>query len=53
MCDEGNTINPFELFAMGQNNRNGQPYQCVRDIRHIVHSNELFAMIEANTKDSA
>ena len=29
VCDAGHTVNPFKLFAMRQNNRNGQPYQCV------------------------
>ena len=29
VCDAGHTVNPFQLFAMRQNNRNGQPYQCV------------------------
>ena len=53
LCDSGHTVNPFELFAMRQNNRNGQPYQCVCDIRDTVRSDELFAMIEVNTNDSA
>ena len=52
VCDSGYTVNPFELFAMRQNNRNGQPYQCVCDIWHTVRSDELFAMIEVNTNDS-
>ena len=29
VCDAGHTVDPEELFAMRQNNRNGQPYQCV------------------------
>ena len=29
VCDAGHTVDPTELFAMRQNNRNGQPYQCV------------------------
>ena len=28
VCNSGHTVNPFELFAMRQNNRIGQPYQC-------------------------
>ena len=48
VCDSGHTVNPFELFAMRQNNRNGQPYQCVCDIRHTVRSDELFAIRECN-----
>ena len=42
------TVNPFELFAMKQNNRNGQPYQCVCNIWHTVRSDELFAIRESN-----
>ena len=53
MCDEGHTVDLYELFAMRQNNRNGQPDQGVCDIRHTVHSDEPFAMIEVNTNDSA
>ena len=30
VCDAGHTVDLAELFAMRQNNRNGQPYQCVR-----------------------
>ena len=48
VCDAEHTVSPFELFAMRQNNRNGQPYQCVCDIWHIVRSNELFAIRECN-----
>ena len=48
VCDEGHTINPFKLFAMRQNNRNGQSYQYVCDIRHIVRSDEPFAIRECN-----
>jgi len=48
VCDAGHTVNPFELFAMSQNNRNGQPYQCVCDIWHTVRSDELFAIRECN-----
>ena len=48
VCDSGHTVNPFELFAMRQNNRNGQPYQCVCDIWHTVRSDELFAIRESN-----
>ena len=46
MCNEGHTVDLYELFAMRQNNRNGQPDQGVCDIRHTVHSYEPFAMIE-------
>ena len=42
MCDEGHTVDLYELFAMRQNNRNGQPDQGVCDIQHTVHSDELF-----------
>src|SRR4051812_48549634 len=48
MCDSGHTVNPFELFAMRQNNRNGQPYQCVYGIRHTLCSDEPFAIRECN-----
>ena len=44
VCDPGHTVNPFQLFAMRQNNRNGQPYQCVCDAGHTVNPFELFAM---------
>ena len=44
MCDAGHTVDPEELFAMMQNNRNVQPYQCVCDIRHTVRSDELCAI---------
>ena len=53
VCDAGHTVDPYELFAMRQNNRNGQPDQGVCDIRHTVHSDEPFAMSEVNTNDSA
>ena len=53
VCDEGHTVDLYELFAMRQNNRNGQPDQGVCDIRHTVHSDEPFAMSEVNTNDSA
>ena len=53
MCNAGHTVDPHELFAIIQNNRNGQPYTCVCDIRHTVHSDEPFAMSEVNTNDSA
>ena len=29
VCNAGHTVDPEELFAMSQNNRNGKPYQCV------------------------
>ena len=44
VCDAGHTVNPFQLFAMRQNNRNGQPYQFVCDAGHTVNPFELFAM---------
>ena len=53
VCDEGHTVDLYELFAMRQNNRNGQPDQGVCDIWHTVHSNEPFAMSEVNTNNSA
>ena len=53
VCDAGHTVNPFKLFAMRQNNRNGQPDQGVCDIRHTVHFDEPFAMSKVNTNDSA
>ena len=53
VCDAGHTVDPYELFAIRQNNRNGQQYQCVCNTRHTVCSDELFAMIEVNTNDSA
>ena len=39
VCDAGHTIQFIELFAMRQDNRNGQPNEGVCDIRHTVHSN--------------
>ena len=53
VCDEGHTVDLYELFVMRQNNRNGQQDQGVCDIRHAVHSDEPFAMSEVNTNDSA
>lgn len=53
LCDARHKVDPYELFAIRQNNRNGQPYQCVCDIWHTVRFDELFAMIEVNTNDSA
>ena len=53
VCDAGHMVDRYELFAIRQNNRNGQPYQCVCDIWHTIRSDELFAMIEVNTNDSA
>ena len=53
MCDEGRTVDLYELLALRQNNKNGQPDESVCDIRHIVHSDEPFAMSEVNTNDSA
>ena len=52
VCDQGHTVNPFELFAMRQNNRNGQPDQGVCDIGHTVHSDELFSISERNRNGS-
>ena len=37
VCDEWKMVNPEELFAMMQNNRNGQPDKGVYDIWHTVH----------------
>ena len=48
VCDAGHTVDLEELFAMRQNNRNEQPYQCVCDIRHTVRSDEMFAIRESN-----
>ena len=48
VCNSGHTVNPFEMFAMRQNNINGQPYQCVCDIQHTVHSDEPFAIRECS-----
>ena len=53
VCVAGHTVDPYELFAIRQNNRNGQPDHGVCDIRHTVHSDEPFAMSEVNTNDSA
>ena len=52
VCDAGHTVNPFELFAMRQNNGNGQPYQCVCSIRHTIHLDELFSIREHNRNGS-
>ena len=52
MCDAGHTVNPFELFAVRQNNRNGQPDQGVCDIGHTIHSDELFSISERNRNGS-
>ena len=48
VCDSGHMVNPFELFAMRQNNRNEQPYQCVCDICHTVRFAGPFAIRECN-----
>ena len=48
VCDAEHTVVPYELFAMRQNNRNGQPYQGVCDIRHTIRSDVLFAIRECN-----
>ena len=48
VCDAGHTVDPYELFAMRQNNRNGQPDQGVCDIWHTVNSDELFSIREHN-----
>ena len=48
VCDAGHTVDPSELFAIRQNNRNGQPYQGVCDRRHTVHLDELFSIRECN-----
>ena len=37
VCDAWQTVNPEELFAMKQNNRNRQPDEGVCDIRHTFH----------------
>ena len=47
VCNAGHAVNPFELFAMRQNNINGQPYQCVCVIHHTIRSDELFAIRSA------
>src|SRR3990170_633099 len=52
VCDAGHTVDPYELFVIRQNNRNGQPYQGVYDIRHMVHSDELFLIREQNRNGS-
>ena len=48
VSDVGHTVQFSELFALSQNERNGQPDEGVCDIRHIVHSNELFVMRRNN-----
>ena len=48
VCDAGHTVDPYELFAMRQNNRNTHPDQGVCDIRHAVHLDELFALRDEN-----
>ena len=48
VCDARHMVDPYELFAIRQNNRNEQPYQCVCDIRHTVRSDEPFAIRECN-----
>ena len=53
VCEAGHTVDPDELFAIRQNNKNEQQYKCVCDIRLTIRSDELFAMIEVNTNDSA
>ena len=47
VCDAWQTVDPYELFTMGQNNINSQPYHGVCDIRHKVHS-ELVAIRQHN-----
>ena len=45
-------VDLYELFAMRQNNRNGQPDQGVCDIGHAVHLDELFASTQENINGS-
>ena len=52
MCDARHTVEFNELFAMRQNNRNGQPDEGVCDIRHTVHSDELFALSQETKNGS-
>ena len=37
MCDAWHTVHSNELFAMRQNNRNGQPDEGVCDKQHTIH----------------
>ena len=48
MYDVWQMVNPEELFAMRQNNRNGQPDEGVCGVRHTVHSDELFVIRQHN-----
>ena len=48
VCESWHTVDPYELFAMSQNNRNGQPVRGVCDTRHTVHLDELFAISQHN-----
>src|SRR5215216_3676761 len=41
VCDARHTVQFNELFAMRQNNKNGQPDEGVCDIRHTVNSDKL------------
>ena len=52
MCDEWQTVNPEELFAMMQNNRNGQPDEGVCDIWHKVHWDEPYVIRQHNGNGS-
>ena len=52
VLDAGHMVDPYKLFAMRQNKRNGHPYQGVCDIRHTVHLDELFSLSQESTNGS-
>ena len=41
-------FNPYKLFAMRRNKRNGLPDEGVCDVEHTVQSDELFVMRRNN-----
>jgi hypothetical protein len=44
VCDIRHTVQSDELFAVSENNRNGQPDQGLCDRRHTLHRVELFVI---------
>ena len=53
MCDEGHTVDLYELFVIRQHKRNGQPDEGVCDIKHIVHLDKLFSIRQENGNGSS
>ena len=52
VCDAWHTVNPYKLFAMSQNNRNGQPDDGVCNRGHTVYLDELLVISQHNRNSS-